>query len=374
VEPNIQDAAKPSRRNSQERLKPDIIIAISRGGWLPARVLSDLLETVLANVSVGFCLGVAETKDEPVLTRGVSAAVTDKKVLSVDDVADTGKSLELVKEHILQQGAKEVRTVTVYHKPWSVVKPNYYQKETRLGVVFPWEIRETIKRIFEKRRDKSASIEEGTAKLVKAGLPKQLAERFLKEMLGGNLLRYIEEDGEYVETTGFRNVKIEDAEGFLRAIRKEKQQNTAVQLFNAELVATWQHLYFAVLNALTAFRNKSNISKNVAIEIMLYASAQRQIRKAIALLGVRPSSANVAVVIIGEDSDSVKMVLSAVSKLVGAEPDEEVLELSEGKMQSIREAFDISERELRTVMKKNGLEEALFNLVVERMALLATQL
>jgi hypoxanthine phosphoribosyltransferase len=163
--------------------KPDIIIAIYRGGWLPARVLSDLLETRLANVSAEFYVGVAETRNEPVLTQGVSAVVTDKKVLIVDDVADTGKSLKLVKEHVLQQGAKEARTATMYYKPWSLVKPDYYEKETRLWIVFPWEMRETIRKIVEKRRENRASIEEETAKLVKAGLPKQLAERFLKEML-----------------------------------------------------------------------------------------------------------------------------------------------------------------------------------------------
>jgi hypothetical protein len=163
--------------------KPAVIIAISRGGWLPARVLSDLLETPsLANVSVEYYLSIAETKNEPILTQGVLVAVTDKKVLIADDVADTGKSLKLVKEHILQQGAKEARTATVYYKPWSVVKPDYYARETRLWIVFPWEIKETIRRIIEKHRDKAASIKEETAKLVKAGLPKQLVERFLKEM------------------------------------------------------------------------------------------------------------------------------------------------------------------------------------------------
>jgi len=188
------------------------------------------------------------------------------------------------------------------------------------------------------------------------------------------LLKYIEEHGKYVEITGFRNVKIEDAEEFLKAIRKEKQQNTAVQFFNAELVATWQHLYFAALNALTAFRNKGNISKNVAMEVMLYASAQRQIRKAIELVGVKCDSANMAVVIVGETPDSVQTVLHTVSKCIGAKPDETALELSKGKIRSIRRAFDISERELETVMKKNNLEQALVNLVVERMALLSTQL
>lgn len=163
--------------------KPDVIVAISRGGWFPARILSDLLETPhLANVKVEYYVGVAETKTEPVLTQGVSSAVTGKTVLIVDDVADTGRSLKLVKEHVLQQGAKESRIAAIYNKPWSVVKPDYYEKETELWIVFPWEIKETIRKIVEKRREKHASIEEETAKLVKAGLPKQLMERLLKEM------------------------------------------------------------------------------------------------------------------------------------------------------------------------------------------------
>jgi tRNA threonylcarbamoyladenosine modification (KEOPS) complex Cgi121 subunit len=187
------------------------------------------------------------------------------------------------------------------------------------------------------------------------------------------LLKYFEEFGEYVEITGFSNVQIEDAESFLKATRRE-QQDTAVQFLNAELVATWQHLYFAVLNALTAFRNKSNISKNVAVEVMLYASAQRQIRKAIALVGVKRDSANVAVVIISESADAVKTVLAAVSKRVGSEPDETVLALSNNKVRSIRKAFGISERELETVVKAGDAEQALVNLVIERVALLSTQL
>jgi len=168
---------------SKSGFKPDIIVGIARGGWLPARVLSDLLENPnLANVSAEYYVGIAETKNEPVLTQSVSVAVTGKKVLIADDVADTGRSLNLVKEHILQQGAMEVKTATVYYKPWSIVKPDYYERETKLWIVFPWEIKETIRKIVEKRREKGLSVEEETAKLVKVGLPKRLTERFLKEM------------------------------------------------------------------------------------------------------------------------------------------------------------------------------------------------
>jgi len=166
----------------QSSFKPDVIVGVTRGGWVPARVLSDLLGVPdFATVRVEFYLGVAETRNEPVLIQGVSAVVTGKKVLIVDDVADTGKSLQLAREHVLQQGATEVKIATVYRKPWSVIKPDYYETETSCWVVFPWETKEIIRKIVEKHVEKKA-IDMETAKLVKAGLPKQMAERFLKEV------------------------------------------------------------------------------------------------------------------------------------------------------------------------------------------------
>ena len=188
------------------------------------------------------------------------------------------------------------------------------------------------------------------------------------------MLKYIEETGKYVEITGFRNVRVGDAEEFVKAVRKEKQQRVWVQFFDAELVATWQHLHFAVLNALLAFKNERTISKSVAMEVMLYASAQRQIKKAIDFMGVKCDSANVAVVIIDEHPDSVKAVLSVVSKRIGAEPDETVLELSRKKAQRICEAFGITKKELEAVMEKGNVKQALVKLVIERMALLSTRL
>jgi len=163
--------------------KPDIIVGVSRGGWLPARVLSDLLSNPnLANVKAEFYLGVAETKGEPTLTQPVSMKVAGKKVLIVDEVADTGRSLKLVKEHIIQQGATEVKIATVYYKPWSIVTPDYYKKKTSCWVVFPWEIKETVRKIVKKCREKGKSIEEETTKLVKAGISTRLVKRFLKEI------------------------------------------------------------------------------------------------------------------------------------------------------------------------------------------------
>jgi hypoxanthine phosphoribosyltransferase len=173
-----------AKKICQSGFKPDVIVGVTRGGWIPARILSDLLEIPnLATVRVEFYLGVAETLNKPALTQGVSAGVLGKKTLVVDDVADTGRSLQLVKEHLLQQGAAEVQIATLYYKPLSVAKPDYYEKKTRRWVVFPWDMKETARKIFEKHQDKSA-INLETEKLVKAGLPKPLVKAFLKEVLG----------------------------------------------------------------------------------------------------------------------------------------------------------------------------------------------
>lgn len=177
----LLNLAEKIRKNG---FKPDIIVGVSRGGWPPARVLSDLLDNPnLANVKAEFYLGVAETKGEPIITQPVSMSVAGKKVLIVDEVADTGKSLKLVKEHIIGEGAAEVKVAAVYYKPWSIVTPDYYEKETSRWIVFPWEVKETIRKIVKKCREKGKTVEEETAKLVKAGISAELVKRFLKEVL-----------------------------------------------------------------------------------------------------------------------------------------------------------------------------------------------
>ena len=187
------------------------------------------------------------------------------------------------------------------------------------------------------------------------------------------MLKYIEEYGRYVGITGFRNISIGDPAGFVKSILAEKQQDICVQFFNAQLVATWEHLYFAAINALLAYRNKRNISKTLAMETMIYASSQRQIRKAIALLGVKSNSANIAATIISGKPDSVQKALSAIRKHICAEPDETVLELTEDKMRGICKSFSITEKELEAVTKKNDTMQAMVDLIIERMALLQTQ-
>lgn len=187
------------------------------------------------------------------------------------------------------------------------------------------------------------------------------------------MLKRIEEFGRYAEITGFRNVKIGKPREFLKEINRQKSSSVEVQFFDARFIATWQHLYFAALNALTAFSNCENISKSLSMETLLYAAAHRQITKATELVGIRRDSSTLAVLIIGEKLPAMKSTYSMILKNVCGRRDEKVLDLSKQKAEAIEEAFDISETELRTITKKDDFNEALIALIMERMALLATQ-
>ena len=186
------------------------------------------------------------------------------------------------------------------------------------------------------------------------------------------MLIYVKEFRKNCEIAGFKGVEVNGIEAFLEAINRGKLAGVDAQFFDADLVATWQHLYFAVLNGLTAFKNEENLSKSVPMETMLFASGRRQIRKATQLLGIKPGSRNVAVLVVGGKAEVVQKALVEISRLIGGQPDDSVLELSRKKMERIKRVFDISEEELETVMEGDDVEKALVDLVVERMALLAT--
>lgn len=185
------------------------------------------------------------------------------------------------------------------------------------------------------------------------------------------MLRCLQEFGKYCEIIGFRGVKIKDPKTFLEAMGSEELADVVVQFFDADLVATWEHLYFALFDALTAFENGDNISRSLAMETVLYASAKRQIRRATESMGIKAGLSNVAVLVVGESVDSVKSAVAGISARINGEFDESVLELSKQKQEKIKSVFKISEAEIESVSGRSNVESAVVDLVIERVALLA---
>jgi hypoxanthine phosphoribosyltransferase len=166
----------------RSKFNPDIIVGISRGGWIPARIISDFLENPrLANISVKFYETIEETKKEPIITQPISLSIENKRILLVDDVADTGKSLEFVKKDLETKDASEIRIATLYYKPWSIIDPDYYEKQTKLWIIFPWEQKESVKKISKKLKEQKIDLKEIRNKLIQLGLDRTIIESHFKE-------------------------------------------------------------------------------------------------------------------------------------------------------------------------------------------------
>jgi hypoxanthine phosphoribosyltransferase len=135
------DAAQDlARVIADDGFRPDLILAIARGGMFVAGALGYALSVKnLHLMNVEFYNGVGSTLDMPVMLPPVPSAVdfSQKKVLIADDVADTGKTLELVRNFVVEHVA-EARCAVVYEKPGSLVKCDYVWKRTEAWINFPW--------------------------------------------------------------------------------------------------------------------------------------------------------------------------------------------------------------------------------------------
>jgi len=120
--------------------QPDVVVAIARGGLLLAGSISYALGVKACGaLNVEFYTGIGTVLPEPVVLPPMldEGALHGKKVLLVDDVSDSGRTLAKVVELIADWGA-EVRTVCLYTKPRTVLEPDYEWRRTDKWITFPW--------------------------------------------------------------------------------------------------------------------------------------------------------------------------------------------------------------------------------------------
>jgi len=132
----------------KSNFKPDVIVAVARGGWIPARILADyFFVKELYSVKAEHWGIVATKTGKARITQPLTVDLTGKKVLVVDDVADTGETIELVAKHVKERNAKEVRTAVLDFKHTSKFKPDFYanEMESWKWIVYPWSIHEDLR-------------------------------------------------------------------------------------------------------------------------------------------------------------------------------------------------------------------------------------
>jgi hypoxanthine phosphoribosyltransferase len=120
------------------RFKPDCIVGIGRGGLVPAVYLSDRLGVnKLYVIKVGFYKKDRRNR-RPVVHQKPPLGSIHGNVLVVDDVADTGETLMLVKK-LLKRHAGEIRIATLHYKPHSKLKPDFFVHTTKRWIIYPYQ-------------------------------------------------------------------------------------------------------------------------------------------------------------------------------------------------------------------------------------------
>ena len=173
-----------ARTIKQNQILPEIIVGVSRGGWLPARILSDLLDIPqLTSIRIEFYSEINQPNREPIITQPVQLSLHNKRVLLVDDITDSGKSLQLAKME-LGKTADKIYTLTLYHKPWSCFTPDFYFIETSKWVIFPWEYHESVKTLATRMINEGLDFAAIEQELIKIGFEASLVTNFMKELFG----------------------------------------------------------------------------------------------------------------------------------------------------------------------------------------------
>ena len=131
----------------EDKPLPDLVIAIGRGGYVPARVVCDfLLTTQLTSIRVEHWGPAARCSESALVRFPLSIPVTGMNLLVIDDVTDTGKTLMATVEYLERQEPASIRTGVLHHKDTSSFCPDYFAEPVHewRWIVYPWALHEDL--------------------------------------------------------------------------------------------------------------------------------------------------------------------------------------------------------------------------------------
>ncbi|MCW4041666.1 MAG: KEOPS complex subunit Cgi121 [Candidatus Bathyarchaeota archaeon] len=168
--------------------------------------------------------------------------------------------------------------------------------------------------------------------------------------------------------SGFREVIVESPKQLLLTLRKALG-SIPLQILDATFIAGTNHALFATLNALNAFKHGNNLSSHIEVEVLLYLSAQRQISKAIELIGVKTHTHRIVVIFLASNREEAQQQEYILQQSLSGQRDDSIINIDEDKYSHLIQAFNISPLQIQATTK-HGLE-ALEALIIEKSAMLA---
>lgn len=170
----------------KERYKPDVIIAIARGGFHPARELCDYLRVKeIESINVEHWGVSATPSSKAKITKKVGVELKGKKVLVVDDISDTGESLKVTIEYLEELGPKGIKTATMQIREGTQFPPDFYVEalDNNNWIIHPWtEYEDYTQFLLEQTRTEKTMEEIKQGLKEKRGLEISNLEEILDDM------------------------------------------------------------------------------------------------------------------------------------------------------------------------------------------------
>ena len=161
-----------------------------------------------------------------------------------------------------------------------------------------------------------------------------------------------------------------DTDKLLELAKSLSKSVLAFQFFNSMMIVDEMHLLSGAQNAVNALKGDYMISRTLDVELVVYVSAQRQIGRALDIMGVNDELSSVGVVCIDEDEVKVRECLMRISEKVGEEISPMFSPTSE-KISSLMQNFRITELEMKQFKDSDDLatrNQALSKCVVSRVS------
>ena len=148
--------------------EPDVVVALARGGWFAGRCICDFLGLDdLTSLKMEHYVGTAQKAGEPEVRYPMpEGSVEGKDVLIIDDIADTGGSIERAYEYVTDRDAGEVETATLQLLQTSEFEPDFVGErlEEWTWIVYPWNFIEDmidlVSGVMEKADEETFEVED----------------------------------------------------------------------------------------------------------------------------------------------------------------------------------------------------------------------
>ncbi|MFW9787604.1 MAG: KEOPS complex subunit Cgi121 [Candidatus Thorarchaeota archaeon] len=184
-----------------------------------------------------------------------------------------------------------------------------------------------------------------------------------------------EDEKKIVGITEVQNLRGLNQKELIDLAASQSGDHLTVQLLNGLLIADEIHLLSAAQNAINAQNGNYMLSRSLDVEIIVFASTQRQIGRALDTLGVYDGLEEIAVVIVGPDVASVERTILFLVERVGDEiippfPD------TRERIKRIKDHYQISDKEIDAISEADDVESrmiALSRCLASRVALVALE-